>query len=78
MAVASVSYTHLDVYKRQPWYVVNADDKKRARLNCISHILSQIPYENILPPPMELPPRKPASGYIRPPMDQQTFVPDRF
>ena len=64
--------------KQSPWYVVNADDKKRARLNCISHILSQIPYENILPPPMELPPRKPASGYIRPPMDQQTFVPDRF
>ena len=64
--------------KQSPWFVVNADDKKRARLNCISHILSQIPYEDILPPAMILPPRKPAGGYIRPPMDQQTFVPDRY
>jgi polyphosphate kinase 2 len=64
--------------KQSPWYVVNADDKKRARLNCISHILSQIPYEDILPPAMELPPRKSAGGYIRPPIDQQTFVPDRY
>jgi len=64
--------------KQSPWFVVNADDKKRARLNCINHILSQIPYQDILPPPMELPPRKPSSGYIRPPIDQQTFVPDRY
>jgi polyphosphate kinase 2 len=64
--------------KQSPWYVVNADDKRRARLNCISHILSQIPYQDILPPPMALPPRKPASGYIRPPMDQQTFVPNEY
>jgi polyphosphate kinase 2 (PPK2 family) len=64
--------------KQSPWYVVNADDKKRARLNCISHILSQIPYEDILPPPMELPPRQTSSSYIRPPIDQQTFVPERY
>ncbi|MBK7217673.1 MAG: polyphosphate kinase 2 [Candidatus Promineofilum sp.] len=64
--------------KQSPWYVVNADDKRRARLNCISHILSQIPYEDILPPPIELPPRKAASGYIRPPIDEQTFVPERY
>ena len=64
--------------KQSPWYVVNADDKKRARLNCISHILGQIPYQDILPPAMVLPPRKPAGGYIRPPIDQQTFVPDRY
>ena len=64
--------------KQSPWYVVNADDKRRARLNCISHILSKIPYEDILPPPIELPPRKAASGYIRPPIDEQTFVPERY
>ena len=64
--------------KQSPWYVVNADDKKRARLNCISHILSQIPYEDILPPPMALPPRQTSSSYIRPPIDQQTFVPEMY
>jgi len=64
--------------KQSPWYVVNADDKRRARLNCISHILSVIPYEDILPPPIELPPRKAAGGYIRPPIDEQTFVPERY
>jgi polyphosphate kinase len=64
--------------KQSPWFVVNADDKRRARLNCINHILGQIPYEDILPPPVELPPRQPGSGYIRPPIDEQTFVPEVF
>ncbi|WP_374687080.1 polyphosphate kinase 2 [Promineifilum sp.] len=64
--------------KGSPWYVVNADDKRRARLNCISHLLTQIPYEDILPPPLELPARKPGSGYMRPPIDEQTFVPNRY
>jgi polyphosphate kinase 2 len=65
--------------KDSPWWVVDGDDKKRARLNCISHLLSQIPYEDVLPPRMELPPRKPAStGYVRVPIDTQTFVPDRY
>jgi polyphosphate kinase 2 len=62
--------------KHSPWFVVNADDKRRARLNCISHILSQIPYEDILPPAIELPPRQQVSGYMRPPIEEQTFVPD--
>jgi hypothetical protein len=62
--------------KLTPWYVVNADDKRRARLNCIHHILSKIPYEDILPPAIELPPRKASSGYMRPPIEEQTFVPD--
>ncbi len=70
-------FAYTDI-KQSPWYVVNADDKRRARLNCISHILSKIPYEDILPPPIELPPRKAASGYIRPPIDEQTFVPERY
>lgn len=61
-----------------PWYVVNADDKKRARLNCISHILQRIPYEDVLPPPIRLPPRAEQGGYIRPPLESQTFVPERF
>jgi polyphosphate kinase len=64
--------------KRSPWYVVNADAKKKARLNCISHILYMVPYENVLPPLLELPPRAEQGGYIRPPMDAQTFVPERF
>lgn len=64
--------------KQAPWYVVNSDDKKRARLNCIHHILNQIPYEDILPDPIELPPRHKSRGYIRPPIDEQTFVPDVY
>jgi polyphosphate kinase 2 (PPK2 family) len=61
-----------------PWYVVDADDKKRARLNCIGHILDRIPYEDVLPPPVKLPPRAGQGGYIRPPLESQTFVPNRF
>jgi len=61
-----------------PWYVVNADDKKRSRLNCISHILERIPYQDVLPPPLKLPPRAEQGGYIRPPLESQTFVPERF
>jgi polyphosphate kinase 2 len=61
--------------KQAPWYVVNADDKKRARLNCISHIARSITYEDILPDPIELQPRVEGTGYIRPPFDEQTFVP---
>jgi polyphosphate kinase 2 len=60
--------------KQSPWYVVPSDDKKRARLNCISHILSQIPYEDILPEPIELPHREDPTGYVRPPFEDQTFV----
>jgi polyphosphate kinase 2 len=61
-----------------PWYVVDADDKKRARLNCISHVLERIDYKDVLPPPIELPRRAAQGGYIRPPIDSQTFVPARF
>ncbi|MFQ5420225.1 MAG: polyphosphate kinase 2 [Anaerolineae bacterium] len=64
--------------KQAPWFVVNSDDKKRARLNCISHILTQIPYENIMPDPIELPSRKESTGYIRPPITEQTFVPEIY
>jgi len=62
--------------KQSPWYVVQADDKKRARLNCISHLLSLIPYEDLTPPKMELPPRQVDDTYVRPPFEDQTFVPE--
>ncbi len=64
--------------KQSPWYVVNADDKKRARLNCISHILSLIKYEDLTPKPFKLEPRKAAKGYVRPPITEQTFVPEVY
>ncbi len=64
--------------KQAPWFVVNSDDKKRARLNCISHIVESVDYQDILPPPLDLPPRKEGTGYIRPPFDEQTFVPEDY
>ena len=64
--------------KESTWYVVEADDKKRARLNCIHHLLSMIPYEDLTPEPIELPKRRETKGYVRPPMDAQTFVPDVY
>ncbi len=69
------SYTDTKI---SPWYVVDADDKKRARLNTIHHLLSLIPYEDLTPPPIKLPDRAPEKGYVRPPMQEQTFVPDIF
>jgi polyphosphate kinase 2 len=64
--------------KQAPWYVVEADDKRRARLNCIRHLLSMVPYDNLKPAEIELPPRPDASGYVRPPLSDQTFVPDYY
>jgi polyphosphate kinase 2 len=64
--------------KQSPWYVVNADDKKRARLNCIAHLLSMIPYEDLTPEPIKLPARPDETGYVRPPITDQTFVPEIF
>jgi polyphosphate kinase 2 len=69
------SYTDI---KQAPWYVVNADDKRRARLNCIHHLLSMIPYEDVLPKKIELPPRPSDEGYMRPPVTDQTFVPEVY
>ncbi|HEU5058174.1 MAG TPA: polyphosphate kinase 2 [Kofleriaceae bacterium] len=64
--------------KEAPWWVVRADDKRRARLNCISHLLEQIPYEDLTPEPIKLPKRQKDTGYVRPPEDTQTFVPEQF
>ncbi len=68
---------HTDI-KQAPWYVVEADVKKRARLNCIRHLLSLIPYEDLTPEPIELPTRKDVADYVRPPKTDQTFVPDYY
>ena len=64
--------------KQSPWFVVNADDKKKARLNCIRHLLSMIPYEDLTPEPIVLPPRQVDEGYVRPPITDQTFIPDYY
>jgi polyphosphate kinase 2 len=67
-------FAHTDI-KQAPWHVVNADDKKCARLNCIRHLLSMIPFEDLTPEPISLPPRQTDGGYVRPPITDQTFVP---
>jgi polyphosphate kinase 2 len=64
--------------KQAPWYVVPADNKKLARLNCISHFLSLIPYESLPTEPIVLSPRKEYPAYVRTPITDQTFVPDRY
>jgi polyphosphate kinase 2 len=69
------NFAHTDI-KQAPWYVVNADVKKHARLNCIKHLLSLIPYEDLTPAPFKLEPREKARGYVRPPLEDQSFVPE--
>jgi len=64
--------------KQSTWYVVEADDKRRARLNCISHLLSLIPYEDVPRENIILPPLEKDKAYVRPPMSEQTFVPDKY
>jgi polyphosphate kinase 2 len=66
---------HTDI-PEAPWYVVESEDKRRARLNMIAHLLSTIPYYDAERPPMALPDRPPSKGYERPSKDTQTFVPD--
>ncbi|MCB1163037.1 MAG: polyphosphate kinase 2 [Candidatus Krumholzibacteriia bacterium] len=64
--------------KQAPWYVVNADVKKRARLNTIHHLLSLFDYEDLTPGRIRLPKRSKPSGYVRPPLSDQTFVPEIY
>ncbi|MFI6489518.1 polyphosphate kinase 2 [Streptomyces sp. NPDC050564] len=66
---------HTDI-SEAPWFVVESDDKRRARLNMIAHLLGSVPYEEVPPPVLELPPRPPSTGYVRPSRDLQTYVPD--
>ena len=70
-------FAHTDI-KQAPWYVVNADDKRHARLNCIRHFLTMIPYDDLTPEPIKLPDRREGAGYVRPPMSDQTFVPQYY
>jgi polyphosphate kinase 2 (PPK2 family) len=71
-------FDHTD-HTDAPWWVVNADDKKRARLNCIQHLLGSINYKDVLPKDsLEFPPRQQDNGYERPPREQQRFVPEVF
>ena len=71
-----ITFQYTDI-KQAPWYVVPSDDKRTARLNCISHILSQFDFGNVVPDPIQLPDREDLS-YIRPPISEQTFVPQRY
>ena len=64
--------------KQSPWFVVRADDKRRARLNTIDHLLSLIPYEDLTPKPFSLSPLKHGVAYVRPPVTDQTFVPEKY
>jgi polyphosphate kinase 2 len=70
---------HTDIEQAR-WYVVNSDNKKRAHLNCIAHLLSLLPYKDMTPKKMKLPERKPElrKGYERPPLDIQNFVPEIY
>ena len=63
---------------QSPWYVVNADNKRKARLNCISHFLSMVPYNDLTPEKVELPSRQENPGYVRPPFEKQNFVPEIY
>lgn len=70
-----LSYTDT---KLSPWFVVDADSKRKARLNTIRHILSKIPFKDLTPEPIKLSKRKHSMGYVRPPMQEQTFVKDYY
>ncbi|MCB5168304.1 polyphosphate kinase 2 [Streptomyces bambusae] len=66
---------HTDIVEA-PWFVVESNDKRRARLNMIAHLLDSVPYHEVPPPVLELPERPPSTGYVRPPRGLQTHVPD--
>jgi polyphosphate kinase 2 len=68
-------FIHTDI-PEAPWHVVESDDKRRARINMIAHLLGTIPYRDVKPPMLKLPPRPPSQGYIRVPRDMQALVPD--
>jgi polyphosphate kinase len=70
-------FAHTDL-KHAPWYVVNADDKRKARLNCITHLLGLIPYKDLTPKPIKLPALNDKHAYVRPPITDQTFVPEKY
>jgi polyphosphate kinase len=68
-------FVHTDI-PEAPWYVVESEDKRRARINMISHLLSTLPYHDVQLAPITLPPRPSSQGYVRAPREMQTYVPD--
>jgi polyphosphate kinase 2 (PPK2 family) len=64
--------------KQAPWYNVNADIKRHARLNVINHLLSMIPYKELTPEPFDMPDRQDDIGYVRPPFEDLTFIPELY
>jgi polyphosphate kinase 2 len=68
-------FLHTDI-PEAPWYVVESEDKRRARINMIAHLISTVPYHEVQRVPLELPPRPPSTGYRRTPREMQTHVPD--
>jgi polyphosphate kinase len=68
-------FIHTDI-PEAPWYVVESEDKRSARINMIAHLLSTLPYHEVQRRPIDLPPRPPSKGYERTPREMQTQVPD--
>ncbi len=69
---------HTDIPEAR-WYQIHSDDKRRARLICMRHLLEFIPYEDVTPGSIDLPPRPPSDEhYIRPPLDKHIFLPDPY
>ncbi len=64
--------------KQAPWYVVNGNNKRKARLNCIHHLLNQIDYEDLTPSHIELPEKQKNTSYIRPPISEQNHIPEVY
>jgi len=70
-------FAHTNI-KQAPWYVVESNHKKRARLNCLSHLLSEVAYEDLTPKSITLPERQEEQGYVRPPLSDLSFVPSVY
>ena len=68
-------FVHTDI-PEAPWHVLESDDKRSARINMIAHLLSTVPYRDVEPPSLKLPPRPPSRGYVRTPRNMQAYVPD--
>jgi polyphosphate kinase len=68
-------FVHTDI-PEAPWHVLESDDKRSARINMVSHLLSTIPYSDVEPPSVKIPARPPSQGYVRTPRNMQAYVPD--
>ena len=68
-------FVHTDI-PEAPWHVLESDDKRSARINMISHLVSSLPYTDVTPPSVKIPARPPSRGYVRTPRNMQAYVPD--